>query len=69
MDQNKKSKPFNRLSPESKKRKKVNMQVKIQVTTIFLMEDMGRKKAAFYEPLPLSGLYRLIVALGHSIDR
>ena len=46
IDQNKKSKPFNRLSPESGNRKKVHMQLKtlakIQITAIFLMEDMRR---------------------------
>ena len=45
LDQNKKSKPFNRLSLESENRKKVHMQrllAKIQVTAIFLMEDMRR---------------------------
>ena len=43
-DQNKKSKPFNRLSLESGNRKKVDMQTlaKIQVKAIFLMGDMGR---------------------------
>ena len=45
-DQNKKSKPFNRLSPESGNRRKVDMQRPsprlIQVTAIFLMEDMRR---------------------------
>ena len=44
VDQNIKSKPFNRFSPESEKRKKVDMQTlaKIQATAIFLMEDMRR---------------------------
>ena len=45
-DQNKKSKPFNRLSPKSGNRRKVDMQRPsprlIQVTAIFLMEDMRR---------------------------
>ena len=44
IDQNKKSKPFNRLSPEAGNKKKVDMLrqtlAKIQVTAIFLMEDM-----------------------------
>ena len=46
IDQNKKSKPFNRLSPESGNRKKVDWYAKtlakIQVTAIFLMEDIRR---------------------------
>ena len=45
VDQNKNSKPFNRLSPESGNRKKVDMQktlAKIQVTASFVMEDMRR---------------------------
>ena len=44
IDQNKNSKPFNRLSLESGNRKKVDMQTlaKIQVKAIFLMGDMRR---------------------------
>ena len=47
IDQNKKSKPFNRLCPESGNRKKVHCRytktlAKIQVTAIFLIEDMRR---------------------------
>ena len=45
IDQTKKSKPFNRLSPESGKREKVNMRrlSKIQVTAFFRKQDMRRK--------------------------
>ena len=44
IDQNKKSKPFNRLCPEPGNRKKIYIQSlsKIRVTTTFLMEDMRR---------------------------
>ena len=44
IDQNKKSKPFNRLSLESGDRKNVEAKplAKIQVTTVLLMGDMRR---------------------------
>ena len=45
IDQNNNQKPFNSSSPESDKRKKVHIQRRlseIQVTAIFLMQDMRR---------------------------